>query len=285
MPRSAKFISICANASPRKPNSNSEVSFAEVRSATCLFHVLCAANLTSLRLWNNSHVFDPFWRIYYNFTPGAYIEHDRKYTRLGPNHLVIVPANVLFETFLKAASVNHFYLHFTVGSTHVFPSNQPIVLPADSSAKRLVSGLAKSLNQDKPDRTFDYQRCLSLLHYLFASVLAKASFRAIDRPEIAKVLRKLNEDPRAFSTVAEMAAFAGMSNRNFQRRFQRAIGKTPLLYLNEARLREAARRLINSDHTIDEVAFELGFANRFHFSRLFRHFLGTPPAAFRRRRL
>jgi AraC-like DNA-binding protein len=271
--------------SPPTPHRGREISFTAVKGASSFFNILCAANLTHLRSWKHAHVFDPFWRVYYDFTSGAYVQHGSDSIRLGPGRFVIVPANVLFETFLKTARIDHFYMHFTIHSTYVFPSARPIVLEADSTGKNLVTDLASSLREKKQDRIFDYQRCIALLHYLFAPVLAEASSQALARPEIAKTLQKLDEDINAFSSISEMAAFAGMSNRNFQRHFHQALAKTPLHYLNEARLREAARRLIHSNENIDEIAFALGFANRFHFSRLFRLFLGTPPAAFRKRRL
>jgi AraC-like DNA-binding protein len=261
-----------------------EISFAETKDLGGLFHLLGGAHRPFLGAWNHSHVFDPFWRVYYNFHPGDYIEHDQKRILLGPTRFVIVPANVLFETFSRIPQAGHFYIHFTVHWNYVFPSHQPIVLPADAGGKSLVREVAKSFAGKGVNRTFCHQRSLALLHYLFATVLGERSSETTKRPELVKVLRELGKDPAAFKTVSQLAAFAGMSNRNFQRYFRQAMGKTPLLYLNETRLREAARRLIHSNLSIDEIAFALGFSNRFHFSRLFRHFLGTSPAAFRRKR-
>ncbi len=43
-----------------------------------------------------------------------------------------------------------------------------------------------------------------------------------------------------------------------------------------------ARQLLYTPKTIETIAEQSGFANRFHFSRQFTRYMGTPPAAFRK---
>jgi AraC family transcriptional activator of pobA len=47
---------------------------------------------------------------------------------------------------------------------------------------------------------------------------------------------------------------------------------------------QAARALQRNDTLIKQVAFELGFADPFHFSRAFKKVFGLSPAAFRKLR-
>jgi AraC-like DNA-binding protein len=52
-------------------------------------------------------------------------------------------------------------------------------------------------------------------------------------------------------------------------------------YLNEVRITEAKRLLKETDRTITEIAFAVGYNNIPHFNRVFREDVGVAPTAFR----
>lgn len=247
-----------------------------------LFHTLWAAFFPELTAWNHAHVFDPFWRVYFNQTPGNYILFEAKRIPLTPNAFVIVPANVLFKTFSGSNSVPHFCLHFSVNSTLLLGSSKPLVLPVDPISQSLVMDLCRRLRRKVREPILCRHRCQALLHYLFSSVFQQLPRAFVRREEITKVLQRLESDPLSFSTANQMALFAGMSDRNFHRHFLGTVGRSPTQYLREVRLRQAARQLAQTDFSIESIAERLGFSNRFHFSKLFREFTGMPPASFRR---
>ena len=60
------------------------------------------------------------------------------------------------------------------------------------------------------------------------------------------------------------------------------LGMTFTSYLNKLRLTEAARLLIeNSDTTVAEIAYSVGYANVSYFNKLFKEEYGCTPKAFR----
>lgn len=73
----------------------------------------------------------------------------------------------------------------------------------------------------------------------------------------------------------------GMSLNNFYRLFLAETGTTPKHYLLNQRMESARRLLIDSEKTIDEIAFETGYADRYHFSKAFKSFYACPPVAYR----
>ena len=81
----------------------------------------------------------------------------------------------------------------------------------------------------------------------------------------------------------ELARMVGMSAEGFLRWFRERTSTTPHAYLVRRRLREASRRLLYTDETIDAIAVGVGFPNRHYFSRVFAAQIGDPPARFRRR--
>jgi AraC-like DNA-binding protein len=80
------------------------------------------------------------------------------------------------------------------------------------------------------------------------------------------------------------AKAVGLSRAAFARRFARALGVSPIAYLAELRLARAAQRLSECDHSLAEVATEVGYESEFAFSRAFKRRYGVPPAAYRRLR-
>ena len=80
----------------------------------------------------------------------------------------------------------------------------------------------------------------------------------------------------------ELATLCHLSTDHFIRYFRRAVGSTPAQYGLERRLALAAHQLLNSQCTIEEIAAATGFSDRFHFSKVFKQKLHTPPVAYRK---
>ena len=81
----------------------------------------------------------------------------------------------------------------------------------------------------------------------------------------------------------EMARHAGMSSSAFSRYFKRLAGRTVTEFINEVRIGHANRMLIETDHTVSEVAYACGFESLSNFNRRFREISGINPREFRQR--
>ena len=75
----------------------------------------------------------------------------------------------------------------------------------------------------------------------------------------------------------------GMAASTFRRRWLALVGVPPARYAVEVRLREAGRRLCDTDAPVAEIARDLGFDDPLYFSRRFRAFAGMGPTAWRSR--
>jgi AraC-like DNA-binding protein len=75
---------------------------------------------------------------------------------------------------------------------------------------------------------------------------------------------------------------AALSPYHFLRVFGAVLGVTPHQYLVRARLRRAARLLVDADRPITEVALDAGFGDISNFVRTFGRAAGVSPRAFRR---
>ena len=99
--------------------------------------------------------------------------------------------------------------------------------------------------------------------------------------EVVSFLEKHRAEPL---TVNELADRAAMSPATLNRAFRRAVGKSPLNYLNDLRISGAELLLReNPELPVAAVAAECGFADSNYFSRLFKKRTGCTPRAFRQR--
>nr|MBA3685357.1 helix-turn-helix transcriptional regulator [Planctomycetota bacterium] len=122
---------------------------------------------------------------------------------------------------------------------------------------------------------------------LFASLpatQARRCFAVVERrkavhPALAHIEDRLGEP----ISNRQLAALCAMTEDRFIRRFRDEVGQTPAQFVLERRVATAAQRLLFTDDPIDAIAERSGFANRFHFSRIFAARMGAPPAAYRRK--
>ena len=84
--------------------------------------------------------------------------------------------------------------------------------------------------------------------------------------------------------VAFCAEKLNMSAGYFSDLVRNATGQTALKYIHEKLIEFAKYRLVNSEKTINEVAYSLGFEYPQHFTRFFRKQTGYSPSEYRKRR-
>lgn len=64
--------------------------------------------------------------------------------------------------------------------------------------------------------------------------------------------------------------------------FKKAIGRSPIEYVNEYRVKQSLRLLEETDLPITEVCLESGYNNLGNFLREFRKYTGTTPLQYRK---
>ncbi len=83
--------------------------------------------------------------------------------------------------------------------------------------------------------------------------------------------------------LEELVSMAQMSKRSFLRAFEAAMGCTPIAYLIQVRVTQAARRLRQTRDSVTDIAFDVGFNDSNYFARQFRKHFGVSPRVYRQR--
>lgn len=122
----------------------------------------------------------------------------------------------------------------------------------------------------------------ALLHFFFA-LLAKddGARRPESRDWVRRSLRYADLHAAEGLTVEQLAAIVGMNRNYFSTAFAQRVGVSPSQYLAKARMTKAAEMLKESSASVTEIAYSLGYANPFAFTRAFTRHYGMPPTAYR----
>jgi AraC-like DNA-binding protein len=83
-------------------------------------------------------------------------------------------------------------------------------------------------------------------------------------------------------SVEEMSRELFISRVALYKRLLALTGKTPIEFIRSVRLKRAAQLLEKSQHTVSEIAYEVGFNNPKYFSRYFKEEFGVLPSAWQK---
>ena len=83
--------------------------------------------------------------------------------------------------------------------------------------------------------------------------------------------------------IPALARIAYVSEAHFIRTFRATFGETPHRYLQRRRVERAMFLLRQTDRSVTDVCFDVGFTSLGTFSRTFRAIVGKSPSEYRKR--
>ncbi len=99
-----------------------------------------------------------------------------------------------------------------------------------------------------------------------------------------RMLRARDAIDRAYAQPLDIPALAGVahdSQAHFIRTFRSTFSETPHRYLQRRRVERAMFLLRESDRSITDICFDVGFTSLGTFSRTFRDIVGVSPTDYR----
>jgi AraC family transcriptional regulator len=159
----------------------------------------------------------------------------------------------------------------------------------DPVIEAITLNLARRATGASPARRFYTESaCEFLAHHLIYrySNLSKAPPRSIgglSSRRLKLVLEYIEDTLGQPIKLRDLAAFAGLSIRHFERAFLQSTGSSPHAYVMEKRLGMARGLLIDQPELpIEQITVRLGFSSSSHFSSAFRQRTGFTPTVFRK---
>ncbi len=100
---------------------------------------------------------------------------------------------------------------------------------------------------------------------------------------IPRAVEFIRENYRKELSLADIAYVTGYSPNYFHHVFTEIMGKTPLQYLLQVRIRRARYLLAQSDKSLAQIAYECGFSSQAYFTEQFKKNTYSTPGQYRKR--
>jgi AraC-like DNA-binding protein len=84
-------------------------------------------------------------------------------------------------------------------------------------------------------------------------------------------------------SIEELGRMANMSSATLRRLFKQHTGKTPSGFLLDLRMAVAAKRIVETNDRISDIAYGVGIQDPNYFTRIFRKNFGVTPYTYRER--
>jgi AraC-like DNA-binding protein len=153
------------------------------------------------------------------------------------------------------------------------------------SHAELMNVFIQLIDTVKYEGTGYYQLSSCLITQLLALVYSSAIMTDVQRQNKNKFVHiaryKMHENFSVSLDMEEMARDLNVSYTWFRKAFKETMGIAPNQYHLNIRIEKACKLLKETDLTVTEIAYNLGFESEFYFSRIFKKKTGVAPGRFR----
>jgi AraC-like DNA-binding protein len=150
----------------------------------------------------------------------------------------------------------------------------------------LADRLVDLTNAKGMDRVLKLISILELLSQQPAKPIASNSFHTVVSPKselrINKVCLFIQHNFTSKISLKEVADLIHLTESNFCKFFKKSTGKTYSDYINEIRINEASRLLVQTEQNINQISYACGFETLSYFNRVFFSKKGTTPSNYRK---
>ena len=104
-----------------------------------------------------------------------------------------------------------------------------------------------------------------------------------DYSAIAQGLKMIEKEPFSEMSIEKIASMCHTSSGSFRRNFRKYLGKSPIQFRTDLRIKTMQFMLENSDVTIEEMSELLGINNTLYIYKLFKKNVGLSPGEYRKK--
>jgi len=262
-----------------------------------------------LSMWECNEMSFPYWRLYWNKTPNGEISYLDQSFKMDSNSIFLIPPFTPFNTHIlghirNTEGINvegtrientdeneelvrenllHLFIHFNMGVPYdrVLPGIYKIEINQEQRNRlKKVTDFLKSGSVNFP---------LNLNLYLHSIITEHIAYlkeelwqtTIIDNRIIA-VIRLIEKELDKNPSNEDLAKHINMATNSFIRLFQKEMHVSPQYYIIRQKIDRASLLLLHSDLKIDNIAWSLGFSDRYHFSKVFKKVVQKSPADYRK---
>ncbi len=100
--------------------------------------------------------------------------------------------------------------------------------------------------------------------------------------EMSAVVQYINDNFTTDIQITSLAEIASLSVSQFDRRFKKVFGISPLKYITKTRIDAACIAIEKTHQTLTQIAYSTGFNDHSYFTKVFIRTIGKTPTEYRR---
>lgn len=269
---------------------------------------LLCCRFWAFKLWDCNNMIFPYWRIYWNKNDGGEIGYNEEVYKMTNDFVYIIPpftsfygrfeknhiydegiyvsgrAVMLEEHNTKSVQKHllHFFMHFNLGVPfdNVNPGIYKIKL--SPSNKQKLNEIILNLGIENQKFSIKFNLKLQSFIMEILSNMDSELWKTINIDyRVLTILRHIEFNMDENFSNAFLASEINMARNSFARLFKKEMKISLHRFIQKRKIARACELFDNSNKTIEEVASDLGYANRYHFSRVFKSITSTTPAKYR----
>lgn len=170
-------------------------------------------------------------------------------------------------------------------------SHRPGCILKNKADKPLIASLVASILQEQRNRQLYFNRITAQMVNTIITVVARnialklpKNIKENTGEAVLEILHYIQEnifEPKMLRAEILSKHFS-ISLSYLGRYFKKQTGETLQHYISNYKLRLVEARLLHSDMTINEIAYEFDFTDESHLNRAFKKYKGMNPTAYRK---
>ena len=234
--------------------------------------------------WNKNHHQIGYHRLYYLTEGEAKMRLYGEELHLVPRMIYLIPAYSVLESNIEG-KMNKYYIHFQTESTffslYRYLSSRYSV-PANEMTEQLFLAVIDNYTDSSLSSRLKVQGAMNLL---LSSFLEGEKTSAPDLAKFGAVLKYIDQNYKRSIRLDELSGLMNISTMYFSNYFKKVFRVSPKQYILHKRLIESQKLLLESNMSIKEIAYSVGFENENYFSEFFKAKTGISALKFRNCRL
>lgn len=266
------FFSLVPEGSPHEVEGEREVMLPGMSLE------ILATRKIRLQRWNLDGLMDPYWRLYCPVEGKAVVIFQGEETELLPGRLYLIPPRTSFSSY-NPEPFTKWYVHFILGRSDLLSIPGIYGQEIDDLSSTFLDTLATAKGEP-----YNWESAALVIQALTRLPSEAWTDQKLDS-RVEKAMGFLEANLARKISAEDAARAAGVSVRNLNHLFRSQVRMAPMSVLLNYRLDRACHLLRHTDQSIEQVAENCGFPNRYYFSRMLKQHRGISPAAYRKGQL
>ena len=249
-------------------------------------HELCFAYMWE---WSYQNLSAPYWRFFWNDTPGVVILLNQRKVELAPDNMLLIPPHTPFDGLMepidrKQQPIGSLYALFQLGEPYDKIPPDLFYFSASLADQELLRKLTQKQVSGQKKTIGHELTVIRILIDLIQKIPENLWPIPIRDERVKQAIKFMKQHLDRPLELDEIAKSITVSISTLTRIFSRETGIPPYQYHLQLRLEKACRILNNENANIEKTAEICGFVDRAHFSNMFNKKYNLTPIGYQLRR-